>query len=148
MVKVRIVGILFSLFISLNTIAGENDLYDFLWLDPDKSVYVLQNKIYPKDKSFYVDLGFVSNITSTFQDSNGGALRAGYHFHEEWAVEFGHIQYSNSDNNALDAVEFTTGSTPFVRKPVSSTSLFLIYSPSYGKINTDKTRSKCMERRK
>ncbi len=38
------------------SLAGEKDLYDFQWLDPDKSVYVLQNKIYPKNKTFYVDI--------------------------------------------------------------------------------------------
>ena len=44
--------------------AGERDLYDFLWLDPDKSVFVLQNKLYPKDGSLYFELGYLSNITS------------------------------------------------------------------------------------
>ena len=30
--------------------ASEKDLYNFLWLDPDKKVYVLQNKIHKKSK--------------------------------------------------------------------------------------------------
>lgn len=28
--------------------ADEKDLYDFMWLDPDKKVYVLQNKVHKK----------------------------------------------------------------------------------------------------
>lgn len=119
-----------------NVQAGENDLYDFLWLDPDKTVYVLQNKIYPKDKSFYADFGFVTGITSTFQDTIGGQLKLGYFFSEEWAVEYNLIQYSNSDNSAHDNVEFVSETVPFVRRPISTNSLFLIYSPFYGKINT------------
>lgn len=119
-----------------NVRAGEDDLYDFLWLDPDKTVYVLQNKIYPKDKSFYADFGYVTGITSTFQDTSGGQLKLGYFFSEEWAIEYNLIQYSNSNNSSYKNVEFVNEVAPFVRRPISSNSLFLIYSPFYGKINT------------
>ena len=90
--------------LSANAFAGEKDLYDFLWLDPDKSVYVLQNKIYEKDKSIYLDLGFGSSLTSTFQDTYTGQIKLGYYFHEEWAVEFNYMQYSNQDNAAFENV--------------------------------------------
>lgn len=116
--------------------AGERDLYDFLWLDPDKSVFVLQNKLYPKDGSLYFELGYLSNITSTFQDTSGAKFSFGYHFAEEWAIEVSHINYSNTNNTALDSVAAVSGVMPFIRKPLSSTSLFLIWSPFYGKINT------------
>ena len=122
--------------ITSNVRAGENDLYDFLWLDPDKTVYVLQNKIYPKNKSFYADFGYVTGMTSTFQDTNGGQLKLGYFFSEEWAVEHNFIQYSNTENSAHDNVEYVAEVAPFVRRPLSTNSLFLIYSPFYGKINT------------
>lgn len=116
--------------------AGEGDLYDFLWLDPDKSVYVLQNKIYPKNKSFYADIGYVSNLTSNFQDTAGAQFKAGYYFTEEWAVEFDYMQYQNSDNTAFDSVGVINGAEPFVRRPLSNASVFIIWSPFYGKINT------------
>lgn len=116
--------------------AGEEDLYDFLWLDPDKTVYVLQNKIYPKDKSFYADFGYVTSLTSTFQDTNGGQLKLGYFFSEDWGVEYNLIQYANTDNSNHDNIQFVAQVAPFVRRPLSSNSLFLIYSPFYGKINT------------
>lgn len=119
-----------------NVRAGEDDLYDFLWLDPDKTVYVLQNKIYPKNKTFYADFGYVTGISSTFQDTNGGQLKLGYFFTEEWAVEYNYIQYSNTENSAHDSIEYVAQVAPFVRRPLSSNSLFLIYSPFYGKINT------------
>jgi len=44
--------------------ASEKDLYDFLWLDPDKSVYVLQNKVYKKKNSFYGSVGFLQGQSS------------------------------------------------------------------------------------
>ncbi len=51
--------------------ATEKDLYNFKWLDPDKSVYVLQNKVYKKEKSFYTDLSFLKGLSSTYQDTKG-----------------------------------------------------------------------------
>src|SRR5665648_1174878 len=58
--------------------AGEESLYDFLWLDPDKKVYVLQNKLYKKEHSLYFDVGYLTNYTSKFQDTAGYALKGGY----------------------------------------------------------------------
>lgn len=122
--------------VSNNTSAGENDLYDFLWLDPDKSVYVLQNKVYEKKKSLYVDVGLATSLTSNFQDTNAAQLKFGYYFHEEWAVEYNFLQYSNTNNAAFDNIQFVNSAAPFIRRPLSYHSLFLIYSPFYGKINT------------
>jgi len=132
---IKILPLMFIL-CSLTAFAGEKDLYDFLWLDPDKSVYVLQNKIYPKDKSLYLDIGYVSNQTSNFQDTAGGQLKVGYFFKEEWAVELNYMQYTNSDNTAFDSVGVINGAQPFVRRPIQNTTVFLIWSPFYGKINT------------
>lgn len=128
---------IFTFIFSASTYAGEEDLYDFLWLDPDKSVFVLQNKIYPKDKSYYLDLGYtLMNLTSTFQNTSAAQLKAGYYFKEEWAIELSHIQYSNESNSALDSVELVAGLAPFIRRPLNSTTIFAIWSPFYGKINT------------
>lgn len=121
---------------SINTYAGEEDLYDFLWLDPDKTVYVLQNKLYPKEKSLYLDLGYISNITSTFQETSGIQLKLGYFITEDWGIELSHMQYSNTTNSAKDSVQIVTGTVPFIRRPISSNAIYLIYSPFYGKINT------------
>jgi outer membrane beta-barrel protein len=133
----RLIGIVVLTFIfTLPARAGENDLYDFLWLDPDKSVYVLQNKIYPKNKSLYLDLGYVMGLSSDFQDTSGSQLRMGYFFSEEWAIELSHMQYSNFDNSAYDSIKAVSGTEPFVRRFTRSTSAYLIWSPFYGKINT------------
>jgi len=116
--------------------AGENDLYDFLWLDPDKQVYVLQNKIYPKEKSLYIDLGYISNLSSDFEDVNGAQIKLGYYFKEEWAFEINYNQYASKTNSAYESVKIVNDTEPFVRRMNESLSLFLIWSPFYGKINT------------
>jgi outer membrane beta-barrel protein len=116
--------------------AGENDLYDFLWLDPDKSVYVLQNKIYPKDHTFYVDLGYISGQSNAFQDTTGAQLKAGYYFKEEWAVELGYGTYSHLNNSTYESLKVINGAEPFSRKANRLTTAYLVWSPFYGKINT------------
>lgn len=131
----RFISILISI-ITVNSFAGEEDLYDFLWLDPDKSVYVLQNKIHPKDNSFFVDLGYMMNMTSTFQETSGAQIKLGYFLNENWAIEFSHLKYSNSDNSTLKSVESVAGLAPFIRRPLSSSTVFAVWSPFYGKINT------------
>ncbi len=116
--------------------AGEKSLYDFLWLDPDKKVYVLQNKLFKKEHKFYADLGYLSNFTSTFQQTNGIAGRAGFYFHEEWGIEGYYNLYQNSNNENWNNVRNVNGADPFVRRFSNSYGAMLIWSPFYGKINT------------
>jgi outer membrane beta-barrel protein len=125
------------LMISIKVKAGEESLYDFLWLDPDKKVYVLQNKLYKKENSFYLDLGYIANFTSKFQNTNGFSARAGYYFHEEWGLELFYNGYSNSNNDDYNNLKnLNDGVIPFVRRPMSTYGAAVIWSPFYGKINT------------
>lgn len=116
--------------------AAEDDLYKFLWLDPDKQVYVLQNKVYKKKHSFYGTLGFLSGSTNEFQDTTGFHLSGGWYFHEEWAFELFYNTYSNKNNDAYDNLQRINGSVPFIRKVESSYGAMAIWSPFYGKVNT------------
>jgi outer membrane beta-barrel protein len=116
--------------------SSEESLYDFLWLDPDKKVYVLQNKLYKKEHSFYLDAGYLSNFTSKFQDTDGFALKTGLYFHEEWGIEVFYHQYSNKNNDDFRNVRLINEAEPFIRRMRSSYGANLIWSPFYGKINT------------
>ena len=121
---------------SLTVHAGEKNLYDFLWLDPDKQVYVLQNKIYQKKNSIYADIGYLTNITSKFQDTSGLQLRGGYYFTEEFALEFNFHNYSNSNNDDYKNVRLINSAEPFIRRLNNTYGIYAIWSPFYGKINT------------
>lgn len=116
--------------------AGESDLYDFLWLDPDKEVFVLQNKIYPKNKSLYVDIGYVNGLSNEFQDTTGAQLKFGYYFKEEWAIELSYMGYAHTNNSTYESLKVINGAEPFSRKANKLTSAYLMWSPFYGKINT------------
>lgn len=130
------VGVMAMLMLTKNSLAGEKSLYDFLWLDPDKKVYVLQNKLYKKENTFYTDIGYISNFTSKFQNTNGFQLKGGYYFHEEWGVELFYNKYYNSNNDDYNNVRLINTAEPFVRRMNSSYGALAIWSPFYGKINT------------
>jgi outer membrane beta-barrel protein len=136
MLRIWIIALGLMLMLTKYTNAGEESLYDFLWLDPDKKVYVLQNKLYKKENTFYIDLGYISNFTSKFQDTNGFALKGGYYFHEEWGVELFFHQYANSNNDDFRNVQLINTAEPFVRRPKSTYGAAVVWSPFYGKINT------------
>jgi outer membrane beta-barrel protein len=116
--------------------AGEESLYDFLWLDPDKSVYVLQNKKHKKEHKLYLDLGYLANFTSKFQDTHGTGVRGGFYIHEEWGLEIFYNSYTNSNNDDYRNVRLINTAEPFIRRLNSSYGAMIIWSPFYGKINT------------
>lgn len=136
MLKITILAATLALIVSNKTHAGEKSLYDFLWLDPDKKVYVLQNKIYKKEHTFYADLGYLSNFTSTFQKTQGFSGKAGFYVHEEWGIEAYYNGYSNADNENWNNVRNINGADPFVRRLNDTYGAMVIWSPFYGKINT------------
>lgn len=117
--------------------AGTNDYYEFKWLDPDKKVFVLQDKLYENAKSFYFNFGYGTQALSDFQDTTMFHFNAGYYFAEEWGLELFYSSYSNKNNNSYDAVQ--NGATtvlPFILKVRNSYGGLLIYSPFYAKLNT------------
>jgi outer membrane beta-barrel protein len=136
MFKISFLAAVMLLFTSRGILAGEKSLYDFLWLDPDKKVYVLQNKIHKKEYTLYFDVGYLANFTSKFQDTQGYAGRLGYYFHEEWGIEAFYNQYSNTENDDYRNVRLINTAEPFIRRLNSSYGANLLWSPFYGKINT------------
>lgn len=116
--------------------ADEKDLYDFMWLDPDKKVYVLQNKVHKKSNTVYLNVGYGLGLSSNFQDTSMLHGNFGYYLNEEWAIEGIYTKYSNSDNEALENLKKLNGSVPFIRKTDSNYGLLVKWSPFYGKINT------------
>ncbi len=116
--------------------AAEKDLYDFLWLDPDKKVYVLQNKVHKKEHTVYANLGVGLGLSSNFVDTSLMHGNAGFYLTEEWAVEALYTSYSNKDNEALENLVRLRGAMPFIRKTKSNYGVLAKWSPFYGKVNT------------
>lgn len=114
---------------------AEKSLYDFSWLDKDKEVYVLQNRKFRKDGSFYVGATGAKTLGQAFLDSYGGSLRAGYFLTEDWGFEFAYGKNSGSENDTAKGVK-EQGTVPFYRKIDSYMGAMLMWSPFYSKINT------------
>lgn len=117
-------------------LAGEKSLYDFIWLDPDKKVYVLQNKLFKKKYKAYFDLGYLSNESAKFQTTTGFQGRAGWYFAEEWGIEAIYNHYNSTNNDDFKSVQIVNNQVPFIRRFKNQYGLILNWSPFYGKINT------------
>lgn len=132
--SILILALLFAVPFSLR--ADESHLYDFLWLDPDKSVFVLQNKVYKKKGKTYVNMGYISGLSGDYQNTSGGHLSVGHYLNEEWAIELMYNKYSSSDNDSFKSLQSINSSIPFVRKQRNTYGALAVWSPFYGKINT------------
>ena len=130
-----ITAILLTLFSAVLK-AAEKDLYYFLWLDPDKKVFVLQNKIHKKENTIYANIGYGSGLSSNFQDTSLLHFNAGYSFTETWAIEGLYTSYTNKDNDAFTNLKKLNGAVPFIRNTKSNYGVIAKWSPFYGKINT------------
>jgi outer membrane beta-barrel protein len=127
-----------SLF-AVTCFGGTKDFYEFKWLDPEKKVFVLQDKLYENQKKFYINLGYGFQDLSQFQDTTNFHLALGYYFKEEWGVEVFTNIYRNKNNNAYEAVQNPQSGTPvlpFILRTKSIYGLMAIYSPFYAKLNT------------
>ncbi len=126
----------FFLLISHKAESSEDSLYDFLWLDPDKSVYVLQNKTYKKAGTFFGEVNGMMVVGDEFVDGYGGGLKVGYYFSEEFGISASYNQYENSFGENWDNVKRVSNVEPFVRQFNSVTALEVLWTPFYGKVNT------------
>lgn len=120
--------------------AGEKNVYSFSWLDPDKEVYVLQNRKYRKKGKFHVSAGYGMTTSGAFIDANSFQARAGFFVYEEWGLEFLYAKNSGEENDTAASVRNAgtglPGSDPFRRLAEDYLGGMLMWSPFYMKINT------------
>tara|TARA_R110000868_G_scaffold153058_1_gene378361 strand:- start:9210 stop:9941 length:732 start_codon:yes stop_codon:yes gene_type:complete len=132
-----------TLFVVVPTklVASEGDTYNFSWLDPDKEVYVLQNRKFRKNGRAYANIGAGITTSGAFVSSNNIQGRAGYFFKEELGFEFLYSMNSGQENATAKSVrnEGSSGSVPFRRIVDSYMGAMLMWSPFYSKINTFNT---------
>lgn len=132
--------VLFSLTFTTNLFASEKDIYEFSWLDPDKEVFVLQNRKFRKAGHLHVNLGAGITTSGAFVDSTAIQGRAGYFVTEDYGLEVIYSKNNGKENDTAKAVRTGggggTGTTPFRRIVQSYTGAMFLWSPFYSKINT------------
>ncbi|MCB9092128.1 MAG: outer membrane beta-barrel domain-containing protein [Halobacteriovoraceae bacterium] len=116
--------------------ASEDSLYDFLWLDPDKSVYVLQNKTYKKKHKIMAEIDLFKVVGNEFMDSYGVNVKGSYYIAEEWGVEVFFSHYSNDFNDNYENVKQLNEGSPFLRRINQAYGVMALWTPFYGKVNT------------
>ncbi len=128
-----------SLIFSNNVHAGEADTYNFSWLDPDKEVFVLQNRKFRKSGRLHMYGGGGKALSGAFVDSTSLQGRLGYYFMEEFGFEIIYSRNSGKENETAANVRDNgsgTGSRPFRRIVESYRGGMILWSPFYSKINT------------
>ncbi len=133
-----LIVLIFMYLLTKDVFAGQRDTYSFTWLDPDKEVYVLQNRKYRKVHSPYLNLGGGFTASGAFVDATNVQTRAGFFFYEEWGLEFLYSLNSGVENTTAHSVRNNggPGSIPFRRIVDNYMAFLLQWSPFYAKINT------------
>lgn len=138
--KVLASFVLFTLVFTTNLFASEKDIYEFSWLDPDKEVFVLQNRKYRKASRLHLNLGGGITTSGAFVDSTAIQGRAGYFVTEDYGLEVIYSKNSGKENDTAKGVKNSngggSGTTPFRRIVQSYTGAMFLWSPFYSKINT------------
>ncbi|MFA6238789.1 MAG: outer membrane beta-barrel domain-containing protein [Bacteriovorax sp.] len=132
--------LLLSLALTSTAFANEKDIYEFSWLDPDKEVYVLQNRKFRKAGNVHVNVGGGITTSGAFVDSTAIQGRTGYFFTEDFGFEGLYSKNSGKENDTAKGVRSSgpqgTGTTPFRRIVDNYWGVMALWSPFYSKINT------------
>ena len=121
------------------SLASEQDTYNFSWLDPDKEVYVLQNRKFRKKGNLHFSLNGGKTLSGPFVNSTSFQGRAGYFASEELGFEFVYSKNSGEENLTAQSVrqqQDGTGSIPFRRIVDNYIGGMIQWAPFYSKINT------------
>ncbi len=132
--------VLFSLTFTSNLFASEKDIYEFSWLDPDKEVFVLQNRKFRKAGHAHINIGGGMTTSGAFVDATAIQGRVGYFFTEDYGFELLYSKNSGKENETAKNVRSGggggTGTTPFRRIVENYMGAMFLWSPFYSKINT------------
>lgn len=140
----KIIGLCFLL-VTYNApaFASDDNEYNFSWLDPDKKIYVLQNRKYRKAKKIHLTLFGGSGIAETYRQTWQVEPRIGTWFNEDFGIEAFYVARWNSPNNSYRALMNATGGSaaiaPLTREKNAMYGLLFNWAPWYAKINVFNT---------
>ena len=124
--------------------AGDEDDYNFSWLDPDKKIYVLQNRKYRKAGHVQLSVLGGTSLGETYRTVYQVQPRLGTWFNEDFGIEGFYSARFNSVNNAYRALAQAIGTnavtqSPYIREIKSEIGVLLNWAPWYSKINVFNT---------
>lgn len=110
--------------------------YSFHWLDPDKKIYVLQNRKYLKSNHLLLSVLGGTGVSNSYRDVLSLDGRASYSFSEAWGFEFFYRGSNHYENNTYKALVHTQMNIfPVIREIDAEYGGMLQWFPWYAKIN-------------
>ncbi len=111
------------------------DEYDFSWLDPEKKIYVVQNRKYTKKNRLELALSGGIGIGEPYRTRRTLLPRAMYYINESWGVSGFMLFNQNEENGNVAALRLVSGRIPAVRDIQNYSGGSVMWIPFYGKIN-------------
>jgi outer membrane beta-barrel protein len=117
--------------------AAETDSYNFSWLDPDKKIYVLQNRKYAKANRAMISVLGGIGWSNPYRNVRGIEPRLALFFSEQFGVEVFYSKLYNSANTTIRALESATQASllPMFREIRGQMGGLVHWVPWYAKIN-------------
>ncbi|HEY8279875.1 MAG TPA: outer membrane beta-barrel domain-containing protein [Bdellovibrionota bacterium] len=117
---------------------AERDDYDFSWLDPEKKIYVVQNRKYTKAQKFEISTAYGIGMGETYRKQRTWNTRGTFYFNEHWGLSaFWRNNYNSENQDFVALKEFVGGGgvIPAVRDTNQYIGGSVMWLPFYGKIN-------------
>jgi len=115
--------------------AQSND-YSFAWLDPDKKIYVLQNRKYTKAGRPELSMAGGLGLSNPFRNTSVIDARATYYFTEDMGLELLYIYSFQTSSSTFDLLKQTVPTTlPVAREFRAQYAALFKWIPWYAKIN-------------
>jgi outer membrane beta-barrel protein len=116
--------------------AVATDDYSFEWLDPDKKIYVLQNRKYTKANRVMLSINGGLASTSPYQRSYSVDPRLAFYFSEQLGIEVFYTTMMNSPSSDYAALVSTNSTVlPNIYRVKNQVGGLLQWVPWYAKIN-------------
>ncbi len=110
--------------------------FNFSWLDPDKKVYVLQNRKYRKAGRFGLSVSGGTNLSNPYKTEYLYSGKGTFWITEQLGVEGFYTGLTNSDSGNFTALKNVNSTAlPFVRENRSYYGGLAMWAPFYAKIN-------------
>lgn len=116
-------------------IDSERDEYDFSWLDPDKKIYVVQNRKYLKGGRFELSTNYGVGMGETYRTQRQWNIRGTFYFSEHWGLSGIWFNNFNNENETMAQLKNVSNVVPGVRDTNRYFGGSLWWLPFYGKIN-------------
>ncbi len=117
-------------------LARAGDDYNFNWLDPDKKIYVLQNRRYVKAEHLLISGSGGYLLNNAYLKSYSAEGRAAFYILEALGVEVFYTKFFNSENQLIDALKTSAPTAlPFVRRINAQYGGLIHWVPWYAKLN-------------